>query len=609
MKSPDPASPDENQEWFEFRDVRKRGFGSLVWIPLKMSHVISETGKSGYEGHRYEYAGIKTIAFPVESKASALKLGWQNSGFGNGNSGWVDEGKYVTAETFSRSYPEEVLGLNLLLIQEGDGLTGNLWHLNQDLVLTLGLWREGDSWVRPEEGYVEVARIKRGEDGRPYILEIRAEHLRDYLCARGMGLYLTSYRERTVTRESAPDFSWPEDLAQELEPTLRWEGRVVAIHEGGGMRFGEQAAVFRAVRTDVEPDEDVPVMGPPTDDNIEMSSWTREFAGRKLHRVSSDLWKDEWIDPSDASPIVRGDEVDPTSFFIVDASGKTESRRTLSDSGRWLWFRPEVIAPMAHRRGGSLKWYTRDTGSVSVIPGYEVTFGINKLGLVTVYAKDVALLPDWQQRIWAGYNVAPDGGVSEELHASQVKAVPANTLAPEAFLGEGLLLLNRASSESLGFQILLEHDAISDILQKTHRFRSCDQDGFFALAKDLARLTVDSFNHAGMKAFLALKKEDKLGTLKMLERILAGRVGTGLASTLMGPLHGIYALRHRDAHLPGSEELGVALSLVNVDNAAPHVVQAVQMLHTIVSTIHGIAVHLGRPNTEVENDAASETSQ
>ena len=567
-----------------------------------MSHVINEAGKSGYAGHCYEYVGIKTIAFPVESKAGALKLGWQNVGFGNGNSGWVDDGKYVTAETFNRGYPEEVIGLNLLLVQEGSAAAGTLWHLNQDMVLTLGLWREGDSWVRPDEGYVEVARIKRDKDGRPYILEIRAEHLRDYLCARGMGLYLTSYRERVVTMGSEPDFTWSKELAQELEPLLRWEGRVVAIHEGGGMRFGEQAAVFHAVRTDVEPVEDVPVLGPPTDDNIEMSSWTRKFTGRKLYRVSSDLWKEEWIDPSGASPIVRGDEVDPTSFFIVDAAGKTESRRTLSDSGRWLWFGPEAIAPMAHRRGGSLKWYTRDTGSVSIIPGYEVTFGINKLGLVTVYAKDVALLPDWQQRIWAGYNVAPDGGVSEELHASQVKAVPAKTLAPEAFLGEGLSLLNMASSKSLGFEILSEHDSISDILQKTHRFRSCDQDGFFALAKDLARLTVDSFNYAGMKAFLALKKEDKLGTLKMLERILAGRIGAELASKLMGPLHGIYALRHRDAHLPGSEELEVALSLVSVNKSAPHVVQAMQMLHTIVSTIHGIAVYLERSSAKVEKD-------
>jgi hypothetical protein len=67
-----------------------------------------------------------------------------------------------------------------------------------------------------------------------------------------------------------------------------------------------------------------------------------------------------------------------------------------------------------------------------------VHFGINSRGLVNVYAKDIALLPDWQQKIWAGYNIGPDGKVSEELLASQAEAQPADTQAPEVFLGKGL---------------------------------------------------------------------------------------------------------------------------------------------------------------------------
>jgi len=74
---------------------------------------------------------------------------------------------------------------------------------------------------------------------------------------------------------------------------------------------------------------------------------------------------------------------------------------------------------------------------VGCSPDYTVHFGINSLGLLNVYAKDIGLLPEWQQRIWAGYNVGPDGKVSKELLASQIDAEPADTQAPEAFLGGG----------------------------------------------------------------------------------------------------------------------------------------------------------------------------
>ena len=111
---------------------------------------------------------------------------------------------------------------------------------------------------------------------------------------------------------------------------------------------------------------------------------------------------------------------------------------TLADSGRSLWFKPDVVTALADRRAGSLGWYTRDTGSVSCSPDCAVHFGINQLGLVNVFAEDVVLLPEWQQQIWAGHNVGPEGGVSEELLASQVRARPAETQVLEEFFTEGL---------------------------------------------------------------------------------------------------------------------------------------------------------------------------
>jgi hypothetical protein len=54
--------------------------------------------------------------------------------------------------------------------------------------------------------------------------------------------------------------------------------------------------------------------------------------------------------------------------------------------------------------------------------------------VINIYAKDIALLPDIQQQIYATFNVGPEGGISEELLAFQARAAPASTQAPEAYL-------------------------------------------------------------------------------------------------------------------------------------------------------------------------------
>jgi len=89
------------------------------------------------------------------------------------------------------------------------------------------------------------------------------------------------------------------------------------------------------------------------------------------------------------------------------------------------------------------------------------------LGLINVLAKDIALLPNWHQNIWAGYNTAPDGKVSKELLASQMEAVPADTQAPEDFFGRGIEAINYFSEKKLGFPIFNDHQSAADILKKS----------------------------------------------------------------------------------------------------------------------------------------------
>jgi hypothetical protein len=196
-------------------------------------------------------------------------------------------------------------------------------------------------------------------------------------------------------------------------------------------------------------------------------------------------------------------------------------------------------------------------------------------------------LPEWQQKVWSGYNISPEGKVSEELFASQIKADPADTQAPEEFLVKGLSMLNHLAEANLGITIIRPHDQIPNLITCVHRFRATSKEGLFALAKDLARLTADSIDARALQKLVAPPKGTQWGSLKSLENLLAKRIDPALARALLSPLVGIYELRHADAHL-ASRKVGDALNLVGVDQNAPYVIQGYQLLHACVNSIYGI---------------------
>ena len=495
------------------------------------------------------------------------------------NGGYVENDVYVPSDVRA-----DVSGLYLALEQRGNGRERAEWHLHQDFVITLGLKREEERWLSLSEGYCEVARLRRDEKGAPVLLEAKASHLRDYLCARQMALRVASYRHRTEVVENADHVTWSEGGAVQTTETDRWEAEVVPIHEGGA-RFGAERAVLHVARTDVDPDDDVPVLGAPGTAETTSRFWTAKDPGRKLYRVDARLWRQHWVEPAAHSERVRGDKVPPSVFFIVDAEDRRENRDTLRDGGRWLWFRPEVVCALIKFRGGGLRWWTRDTGEVWCSPGCGVTFGINALGLVSVYAKDIVFLPDWQQRVWAGFNVGPDGKLSEELHAAQVRAEPAETQAPEAHLAMELECLANVAKTKLGIEVVRRRQISGELLESAHRFRATDRQGLYALAKDLARLTVDIIDAKALQTLAPPPKKENWRSLKSLENVLVKKIEPEAARGLMEPLFGIYELRHADAHLVPADEVAQALQKVGVNEDEPFVVQGFELMDACVSAI------------------------
>ena len=145
-----------------------------------------------------------------------------------------------------------------MLRQEFDTGEQTEWHLNQEIEFSLGLVRRKDIWVRPEEDYAEVVRLKRDPEGRPQLIEIKAEHLRDYLCARKASILVTGFECREAIERSLDEIDWKEDQRRSFA-NGEWVGTKRAIFEGG-RPVGVKTAVIRLWRESVDPSSDVPMM-------------------------------------------------------------------------------------------------------------------------------------------------------------------------------------------------------------------------------------------------------------------------------------------------------------------------------------------------------------
>jgi ribonuclease D len=164
------------------------------------------------------------------------------------------------------------------------------------------------------------------------------------------------------------------------------------------------------------------------------------------------------------------------------------------DIGRWLWFRSSVATELLGNRGFTLDWYTAETGGIHSTSGYRTHFGINSSDLITVYAYDVARLASWEQHIWAAHNVAPEGKVSNELLAAQVKSQPASTHAVEVLLFQGMRMLEAGFQRAHQISLFTHDIDDAEAMQQISRFVSKDHASLLRLAKELVRVFSDRLN-------------------------------------------------------------------------------------------------------------------
>ena len=563
------------EDWILHKKETRRYFSSATWVPLRAC-TRNEKGKVRDIGYVSEFFGCGAVAFPPEHREVAEKLSWCDIGISCSVQPYAyEDGFYSPIEQYQYN-DKEPIGVHLVFEHPQPVVGRNLWILNPDLVIALRLIKEGQNWVRPEENFVVVAREVLDENGEQCLIEIKREFLLDYLAARNLSLRLSSYRQRVENVVSLEDSEYA-DLSdqQEQRDGGRFELRIRSLDDV----FGGGWASFRAWRTDIDEEEDAPVMGPESEDNTDYESSHGQRSGYKGMRAEGEFWRDEWIEHQGQSKRVRGDVDGGLPQFIVETDGARMASADLNneDIGRWLWFRSSVVNELLSLRGFSLEWYTAETGGIRSTSGYVVHFGINASDLITVYAYDIARLAAWEQHIWAAHNLVPDGKVSNELLAAQVKTQPASTYAVEKLLCQVMEMLEEGFRKEFKTP-LYTHDIDNfAIMQDITRFSSKDQPSLLRLAKELIRVFSDRLDVRELRKLSTHTDKETLGSNKLLQDILAQKVGDDQARKVFGPIVGVYDLRVGDAH-PTSSKIGEALKLAEIDENQSFLRQGEQLI-------------------------------
>lgn len=571
-----------NQDWILQNKETRRTFSKSTWVPLRAS-INDEKGNCKYIGFVSEYFGCGSVAFPPEHREIAEKASWSDIGIGCTAQPYAyEDGYYSSIEQFQWN-DKEPIGVHLVFEHPQPVVGGRLWILNPDLVVALRLIKEGNNWVRPEENFVVVAREVLDEKGEQSLIEIKREFLLDYLAARNVSLKLSYYRQRV---ENVPTLEDSEYVGLEDHQEERDDGRYELLIRNLNDVFGGSWAMFRAWRTDVDEEEDAPVMGPETNENTDYESSEGNKSGYDGVRVEGEFWRDEWIERQGISKRVRGDTDTNLPQFIVETDSTRIASSDLNneDVGRWLWFRSSIVNELLGLRGFSLEWYTAETGAIKSTSGYSVHFGINSADLITVYAYDIARLPSWEQHLWAAHNVVPEGKVSSELLDSQVKAQPASTHAVEELLFEVMRLLENGFKQDFNISLFSHELSRQEFFKKISRFDSKDQASLLRLAKEIVRVFSDRLNVKELRNLSTHSDKDKLGSNKLLQDILSQKVGDDTARKIFGPIVGAYDMRVGDAH-PTSSKIEEALKLAGVDEEISFLRQGQQLISNVGQSI------------------------
>ncbi|MBK1792135.1 hypothetical protein [Persicirhabdus sediminis] len=543
--------------WLSLSDLEFSQMTTSTWIPLAIQNSSNKNGlQPGEDGYFNECWDVDSV---VMLRSSVEELGhpdWETITSGSISNAWTDEVSFHIPGYFYHDNTSNFHGLYPVIKKHYVGQEHAHWELHQEIALSLNLLRRGNSWIRPEEGNVEVARLKICADGAPYLLEIRAEFLKDYLRARDSQLILGGFVLRETTGSTAELAGW--DLGGRDRNFIHgeWDGH----HEA-------------------------------------------TYMDKPIHHAQGRIWWTEVVEPAKASYRVGSCDEPSHIQFIVDAqSNETATAAELENSSTWLYFSPNLISSMLELDHANLSMGSLMTGTLSIGDAH-FQFGINECNLITIFAKDIARLPLWIQKSLVGHNITPEGSIGEELNLMQVRAYFAGTIAPEKRLVKAIRGLNAVFEEKTSSPLLRNVPDETELARKLHRFHSGSFEDVCSLSKQLVKILIERIDLPHLTSLLtegnkAEAKRKKFRSLKIVGLYLEQLGGNGRDMTTA--LVGINDLRQGDAHITSSTAKS-ALTLFGLpEDEIDHLKSCRIILTSVTNCIEAIAT-LVSSNTTIDS--------
>ncbi|WP_202743959.1 hypothetical protein [Acinetobacter calcoaceticus] len=275
-------------DWMLLKNEISTTFDTATWISLKASK-NDEQGNVENIGYTSDFFSCSSIAFFSEKRLIADQLSWRELGCEHEVLPSIDnDGHYSSIEQFEMKDVGPI-GIHLVFDYPQPVVGGRRWILNPDLIVALGLIKDGNNWVRPEEDFVIVAREVFDCNSNHVLIEIKREFLIDYLAARNLSLrlyYCYQRAENIATLEGSKYKKLESKIEQqnggEFELTIR---KLDDVFNG---RWVLYQAEHDALDNKNTPDE---------------TGNRSEYEGI---RVDSVFRRDEWIEHDNRSIRVRG---------------------------------------------------------------------------------------------------------------------------------------------------------------------------------------------------------------------------------------------------------------------------------------------------------------
>jgi hypothetical protein len=563
------------------------------WIPLYRELEVSK-GCWPNDGFEEEVIATRSAIFPDSVRDLEKQLQWNDLNLSFGNRPEVTKSEYLPARLLwsHRVEQDDEFADGEFLVFEHQTTSGRTVLVSPDLICALGLEMHADAWVYPREGYTEVIRFERDAAGLVCKVDIRAKHMKDYLCARKSQLAVATFRHRKSVQSTKPQYNYGDTS----DDTSWYEFGYREIDERGD-DYGVPLGVSIVGYSDTDHDDDVPTYG--FDETKE--TWTAKAnitsQGQRRYLVGAEMVLVESVPPAKASPIVRRDEIPANTKFIVDNDDQRQNAADLIQPPYgWTWFSPSLIRSVLAIPRTQLRWLTENTGMLSIPAHQSVHFGVNDVNLVNLFGKDIGELPIWWQERFVSHNVAPDGGVAAELIAAQMESRPATTTAPEARLFEAVRVLDEVASRLYGSPLFMDHQAAPMLWRNVHRFASTTEEEFYDLAKEVVRVVIERLDMGLLKSQTS-EMDKSTGSIRRLAAILDRLGHDGRSATTV--LVGLNELRQRDSHLPSEKDLDNAYQMARVDRSAHAIIRGKTLLAAAADCLTEVAAIIGEASGQV----------